>query len=227
MKKTFFLLLAAALTVSAAQAQDIPERKHDGVTHPEGAKKRGGREMANLNLSEDQKKQFKSLQEQRRKDMEALKQQNLTPEQSKEKMETLRKSYHEKSQALLTPEQKTQLENSRKARKEGMAKRDGLKEKGKREARGGKWGEDLNLTPEQSQKLAASRKETGEKLKALKENQSLSEDAKKEERKKILQSQNDSMKSILTPEQQQKMKESRQKKHQEHKRKKAEAQPQV
>ncbi|MDF2385245.1 hypothetical protein JMG10_27495 [Nostoc ellipsosporum NOK] len=221
MKKTFFLLLAAALTVSAAHAQDIPERKHDGLSRSEGMKKRGGGEMAKLNLTEDQKKQFKGLQEQRRKDMEALKTQNLTPEQSKEKMEALRKDYHDKSQALLTTEQKSQLETLRKDRKEDMTKRGELSRKeGKRP------GQDLNLTPEQSEKLAASRKETGDKLKALKNDQSLSEDAKKAERQKIMKAQHESMKSILTPEQQQKMKESR-KKHGDRKKKRTEAaQPQ-
>jgi len=219
MKKTFFLLLAAALTVSVAQAQDIPERKHDGVGRSEGMKKRGGDDMAKLNLTEDQKKQFKSLQEQRRKDMEALKTQNLTPEQSKEKMESLRKDYRDKSQALLTPEQKTQMESFRKDRKEGMTKREF---KGKERKEGGKWGQDLNLTPEQSEKLAASRKATGDQLKAIKDNQSLSDDAKKAERKKIMKAQQESMKSILTPEQQQKMKESR-KKHGDRKKKRTEA----
>jgi Spy/CpxP family protein refolding chaperone len=221
MKKTFFLLLAAALTVSTAHAQDIPERKHDGLSRSEGMKKRGSGEMAKLNLTEDQKKQFKDLQEQRRKDMEALKTQNLTPEQSKEKMEALRKDYHDKSQALLTTEQKSQLETLRKDRKEDMTKRGELSRKeGKRP------GQDLNLTPEQSEKLAASRKETGDKLKALKNDQSLSEDAKKAERQKIMKAQHESMKSILTPEQQQKMKESR-KKHGDRKKKRTEAaQPQ-
>jgi Spy/CpxP family protein refolding chaperone len=220
MKKTFFLLLAAALTVSAAQAQDIPERKHDGAGRSENMKKRGGDDMAKLNLTEDQKKQFKSLQEQRRKDMEALKTQNLSPEQSKEKMEALRKDYRDKSQALLTPEQKTQMESFRKDRKEGMTKRGEFK--GKERKKDGKWGQDLNLTPEQSEKLAASRKATGDQLKAVKDNQSLSEDAKKAERKKIMKAQQESMKSILTPEQQQKMKESR-KKHGDRKKKRTEA----
>ena len=67
----------------------------------------------------------------------------------------------------------------------------------------------LGLTDEQSAKMDNSRKEIGAKMKAIRENKSLSEEKKRAEMKELMKQQQESMKSILTEEQLKKMKEGK------------------
>jgi Spy/CpxP family protein refolding chaperone len=196
MKRIIVSVLAIALTVTASQAQENTERKHDGH------RKHHGKELADLNLSEEQKTKFNALNSEHHKQMAELKKQdNVTVKESKEKMEALRKDHHAKLQALLTPEQKIQLEKKKEERKAKMG------EMGK--VRGERMKKELNLTDEQSARLDASRKKTAEKMKSLRDDKSLTEEQVKEKRKELRKEQMESMKSILTEEQLKKMKEGR------------------
>lgn len=202
MKRIFASVLAIALTITAVQAQEIPERKHDGVHRQDGRKKHNGKEMADLNLSEDQKAQFRALNEEHHKQMADLKKQdNLTVKDSKEKMESLRKDHRAKVQALLTPEQKTQLEKKKEERKARMGEME--------RSRGEKLKTELNLTAEQSAKLDESRKQLKEKIGAIRGDKSLTEEQVKEKSRELRKQQKESMKSILTEEQLLKMNDGR------------------
>ena len=202
MKRIIVSVLAIALTVTASQAQETPERKHDGVHRQEGSRKHHGKEIADLNLSEEQKAKFKALNTEHHKQMADLKKQdNITVKESKEKMEALRDDHHAKVLALLTPEQKNQLEKKREERKGKM------EEMGK--DRGERMKKELNLTDEQSAKLDASWKKMGEKMKSIRADKSLTEEQAKEKRKELKKEQMQNMKSILTEEQLKKMKEGR------------------
>jgi Spy/CpxP family protein refolding chaperone len=78
--------MAIAFTLNAVQAQEISDRKHDGIHRQEGHKKHHGKEWADLNLSEDQKTKFKALNEEHRKQISELKKQdNITVKESREK----------------------------------------------------------------------------------------------------------------------------------------------
>jgi Spy/CpxP family protein refolding chaperone len=199
MKRIFVTAFAITLSVVAVQAQDIPERKHDGV-HREGNKKHHGNEMDNLNLSEDQKTKLKALNAEHHKQMTELeKQDNITVKESKEKKEALRKDHFSKMQALLTPEQKAQVEKNKQDRRTRMQEMD--------KSRGERMKKELNLTDEQSAKLDASRKSMSEKMKSIREDKSLTEDQRKEKAKELKKQQMENMKSILTDEQLQKLKE--------------------
>ena len=72
---------------------------------------------------------------------------------------------------------------------------------------GGK--EKLNLTADQQEKMKALHQSFSTQVKAIKDNQSLSEDQKKEQMKALSVKRREEMKAILTPEQQQKMLEQR------------------
>ena len=72
---------------------------------------------------------------------------------------------------------------------------------------GGK--EKLNLTEDQQEKMKALHQSFSTQVKAIKDNQSLSEDQKKEQMKALSVKRREEMKAILTPEQQQKMLEQR------------------
>lgn len=215
MKKLFMTAFAVALTVAAVQAQEIPSRKHDGV-HREGKKHHGKDMMGDLNLSEGQKTKLKALNEDHRNQMASLeKQDNITVKEAKEKKEALRKDHFAKVQALLTPDQKAQIEKNKEARKVKMQEME--------KSRAEKMKKELNLTDEQSAKLDASKKEMMTKMKAVREDQTLSDEQKREKAKELKKQQMDNMKSFLTEEQLQKMKEGRKHRGGKGKGKKAEA----
>jgi Spy/CpxP family protein refolding chaperone len=124
MKKIILSVCIAALVATTMQAQEIRDRE-PGKHH---MMKRHHRDEAfkNLNLTEDQKAQFKALNEDNRKQMAELKKNDsITVKEWNSKKEALRKDYREKMQSLLTTGQKSQLEKSkleRKAKMEGKIK---------------------------------------------------------------------------------------------------------
>jgi len=203
MKKIILSLFVVALA-AGAQAQETPSKKTDASHHYDGkrghhGKHRGGMDLQSLNLTEDQKAQFKTQHESMRKQMEQLKSESLTSEQRRQRMETIRKENKAKVDGILTTDQKAQLQKQRAEAREKQ------KEMGKE--REEKMKSQLGLTDDQSAKLQANRKEMGDKMKAIRENKSLSDEQKKEQFKELMKSQKDKMKSILTEEQLNKMKE--------------------
>lgn len=204
-------IVAAALALSlafAVKAQEIPERKHDGFKphgHPGKMHQRhpGGMDFKQLNLSEAQKEQMKTQHEGFRKQMEELKKNdNITVKEWRTRMENLRKEQKSKMESILTSDQKSQLEKM-KTEKKAMHEVDA-------KARMEKMKIHLGLTQEQTAKMEKNRKEMGDKMKAIRENKSLSDDKKRDEMKELMKKQKESMKSILTEEQLKKMKEGRQ-----------------
>lgn len=201
MKRILVTLFAATFGIAAVQAQEIPQRKHDGV-HREGRAKHHGKQFENLNLSDDQKARLKAINEDHQKQLADLKKQdNISVKEAREKRESLRKDHMSKVQGLLTADQKAQIEKNKEARKTRMQDME--------KKRAEKMKTELKLTDEQSAKLAANKKEMATKMKALRDDNSLTEEQKKEKSKELRKQQMDSMKSILTEEQLQKMKEGR------------------
>ena len=74
-----------------------------------------------------------------------------------------------------------------------------------------KMAKELNLTPDQKIQIEAIHKQTRESLKAVRNDASLSEDQKHEKGREIMKSAGDQERAILTPEQQAKAKELREK----------------
>lgn len=193
-------MMIAAFAAIQVSAQEIPDRKRDEFKPVEKEKMFNKKELASLNLTEEQKAKMKSMNQDLRKQAEELrKQDNLTTQESREKMEALRKDHQAKFQSLLTPEQKAQVEKDHKARK--------AKGKEHGEKRQAKMKEELNLSDEQMTKITAGRKATAEKMKAVRENNALSDEEKKEQAKELMKQQKESTKSLLTEEQKKKMKE--------------------
>jgi len=202
MKKLIVSLMIAAFAAITVQAQEIPDRKRGESKRVEKERMFNKKELATLNLTEEQKGKMKSINQDLRKQMEDLnKQDNITVKESREKREALRKDHQAKFQSILTQEQKVQMEKDKEARK-AKAKEFG-------EKRAARMKEELKLTEEQSAKMAESRKQVGEKMKAIRENGSLTSEQKREQSKELMKKQKENMKSILTEEQLQKMKENR------------------
>jgi Spy/CpxP family protein refolding chaperone len=198
MKKLLIAVTAIILTTGALQAQT--EKKDSKQFHHKGMYAKKG--MPHINLTDEQKKQVKELNAGYQKQFSELRNNNsITMGEYKSKTAALKKEQHEKMQALLTPEQKTQLAAQRKegARKmkEAQAKRvDQMKTQ-------------LGLSDEQANKIKAGQAGLQDKIKAIHQDQKLSDSEKKEQVRSAMKQQRVEMQSILTPEQLQKMKTAR------------------
>ena len=201
MKRILLSVLAAAVFTTAMQAQESKGRE-PGKHRKMERHYRGGHDFKSLNLSDDQKAKLKALHEENRKQMAELrKNENITVKEWKEKMQAQRKDHQAKVQSLLTADQKAQLEKSRSERKAKMQERS--------KARGERMKANLGLTDEQSAKLKSNREAMAGKMKAIREDKALSAEAKKTQMMELRKQQQEEMKSILTEEQLQKMKEQR------------------
>jgi len=196
MKKIIFSALIAVVVAGGAHAQDKqPHRK--GFRHhaPYGM-------YQQLNLTDDQKASLKSLNEDYRKQMAELKKhEDITVKEWKSRMESIRKEHRSKVDQVFTPEQKTKMEQLKQDRQKKM------KERGKKRMETMK--KELNLTADQEAALKQQQEQMKAKLKALREDKSLSEEQKKIEMKKFREQQHQSLKSILTEEQLNKLQQQR------------------
>lgn len=205
MKKVMFTLLAGLVFSMGIQAQDIPQRKREGwqgqsPRHQRMQKHRHLQQQ--LNLTEAQKEQFKTEREAFRQKMEELKKnENITVKEWKARQQKIRQDHQDRMQNILTPEQKNKVKELREkaeTRKKEMADRrfDHLKTR-------------LALTEQQSADLQKSRLQLEQELKALRENKSLTPELRREKVKAIMKQHQEKMKSVLTEEQKEKMKELR------------------
>jgi hypothetical protein len=204
--KTIILSMLVSILAVAARSQEIPERRSerpmmDGRHHDD--RQMHGMDMKQLNLTQAQKEQFKAQKENFRKQMEELKKNdNITVKEWRNRMEALRKDQKTKMQGILTAEQKAQIEKM-KAEHKAMMEIDA-------KARMEKMKLHLGLTDDQAAKINKNRTEMMEKMKALREDDKMDKDKKKEQMKDLMKKQKEQMKSILTEEQMKKMQEGHQ-----------------
>lgn len=190
----------AAFVVTGACAQD---QSTDLTDRPRGHHRID--KLQQLNLTDEQKTELKTINEDFKQQMTDLKksEDKITVTEWKSKMSTMRKDHHEKVQKLLTDEQKASLKNMKHERKRDIRKHGARRlEHMKKE---------LNLTDDQVSAIKKNHEAMGEKFKAVREDKNLTEDQKKVELKKFREQQHESLKSILTEEQLQKLEQ--QKKH--------------
>lgn len=184
MKKILTGTLALLLIAGAAQAQ-----KQDTATG------RGNdRIKKELNLTADQQTKLKSIKEQERKEKKAL-----------------RDKYQDQRQSVFSADQKKKLETLKSERKENAKG----KKPGKHKKNFKKTSDlqaKLNLSQEQKDQMQKMRAESKGRFDALRKNEALNEEQKKEQMMSLKKEQREKMKSILTKEQIEKM-ESAKKNH--------------
>jgi Spy/CpxP family protein refolding chaperone len=160
-------------------------------------------DMAQLNLTDQQKSELKTINEDFRQQMTDLKKnEDITVREWKSKMETIRKDHRDKVQSVLTDDQKASLKKMMQEHKAEM-KKHGAK-------RLEQMKKDLNLTDDQVASLKKSHEDMAQKFKAIRDDKSLSEDQKKAQLKDLREQQQNSLKSILTPDQLQKLQQEKQ-----------------
>jgi len=196
MKRILTGALAFMLFAGSAQAQS----KQDTARHHH----KDGREMMakQLNLTADQQAKLKTIHENERKEMEALKSKSLTADQFKTQRKDLHKKYHGQVQAVLTPAQKAQMETFRAERKQNGGKK-GQWQKGGNDMtkRGGEFQKELNLTQTQKDQLSKMKSEVKSQVQSIRNDQSLTQDQKKEKMHSLKKEEQQKFKSVLTKEQ--------------------------
>jgi hypothetical protein len=188
MKKIIVCTFVLAVAIQGIKAQEIPERTRETINrhHRDGVNR--------LNLSKEQKAKFKSLNEDYRTQMDELKKKDdITVKEWRSRMDNLRKDHRDKISSLLTDDQKDQLKKSREARQ--------LRQSDRRKEGFDRMRTRLNLTDDQTTRLKQSRSEMAEKLKAIRENQSLSDDQKKEQVQELKKKNQENLKTILSEDQ--------------------------
>ena len=213
MKRIFSSALVIMLTIGAAQAQSTSTDKH------EGHKKEHNKSFDELNLSADQKARLQSIREDFRKQSADLKNSTtLTAEQKQARRKELHEQFRSQSEAVFTPAQKEQMTKKRaewkeknKDGKRGWEK-DGQAKAGKanRMQRGEGFEKELGLTTDQQQKMEQMRTDFRNKFSSLRNDNSLTDEQKKAKMQEMRKQQQEKMKSILTPDQIQKMESLRQ-----------------
>lgn len=204
MKSIVLTLLAVSALVFSASAQEKREMKQG---HKQGMmqKRHHGMMMPKeLNFTDAQKAQAKQDHEAFKQKMQELnKNEGITVKEQRDRRSALLKEQKAKMDALLTPEQKTkmtQLKAEKKARGEAhFAKHlDKMKT-------------ELGLTDQQVTQMRSQREAMQSRFKAIRENESLSREQKKERLMSLKAEAKEQHKKIFTPEQQKKVEEMKKK----------------
>ncbi len=229
MKKIILSALVLSFAI-AVNAQEIPDRKTEKPGMMQKKRHHGGgmEEFKALNLTEDQKTKLKTQHEALRTQMVELKKNDgITVKEWKEKAKSIHETHKAQVQSVLTIEQKAKLETLKKeakarhgmdnTRPEGMDKREGTdKHPGmdrregmdKREGMADHMKAELNLTADQSAKMQANRKAMGVEMKKIHENSALTDQQKKDQMMDLRKKQKETLKTILTAEQLQKLEQN-------------------
>jgi Spy/CpxP family protein refolding chaperone len=205
MKKLITLSLAFSALVFTAAAQ---EQKKDNKNKTERHEGRGDRKgiMKDLNLTDVQKTQMKANREEFKTKMEQLKAQNLPEAQYNERKKALHAEQKARMESMLTAEQKAKMAERRKNFEGKEGKFEG-KNTGKQGKHFEKMKKELSLTDDQAVRLKAQNEALKIKREAIKNDQSLSKEAKKEKMMALRNEAKEQRKSILTADQIKKMEE--------------------
>lgn len=187
------LMMFLAFGASAQEKQKGHHGQHKAKHHKEYLTK-------DLNLTDNQKQQMKTLKQTYRKQMSDLnKNENITVKEMRDRKGAIAKEHRSAVEGLLTQEQKNKIQEQKaksiEKRKEMQAKRmDKMKK-------------DLALTDEQSSKLKTLNDNYKGKFESLNKNESLDRTAKKQQFQALREQHKVEMKTVLTQEQIQKLDE--------------------
>lgn len=195
-----FLTLATAVVAQQTDRQMPPMR--DGVKSREMHKDF----YKDLNLTESQQKKMEALK------TEGIEQRNkinantsLSKEEKMQAMRELQKNMQEKRNAILTPGQRTQMNEKMqemKQKRENEGQRFGSQKGEKR----GKW---TNLTDAQKEQVRSINETYQAKEKEIESNTFLSKDAKQNQLNELRKQKKSAIDNVLTPEQKQQMKDGK------------------
>jgi Spy/CpxP family protein refolding chaperone len=212
-----FAVAAFTFTASAQTNDNSNDQRNwnkDRQGNHQGREGMGMRGMEKLNLTDVQKQQLKSIDEDFRNRMQALNQNgNITVNDSRSQRQALMQERKNKISAILTPEQRTQF--AQLSNQDGrMGQRDGNRTGQYGDDRNGQRGEGqrggdrieemkstLGLSDDQIAKIKAGSESFRERGRAIRENQSLSDDQRRQQMETLRKDREANLKSYLTAEQ--------------------------
>lgn len=205
-------------TQSGTNAANTPKAQGNYGHH--GA--RGGhmRHMmiSKLNLTQQQQDQLKPIFQKQREQAQAIRQDStLTADQKKQKFDALRQDTHAQINSVLTPEQQQQWAQMKAEGKQRMA--------ANRQKMGARLAEKLNLSQAQQDQIKPIMQQQREQAKAIWQDNTLTQDQKREKMQTLRQNTQTQLNAILTPEQQQQWQQMRQKQHRHERGPAADSQP--
>jgi Spy/CpxP family protein refolding chaperone len=211
-KSIMILSLAAATTFAMAQAPEVNKMakphgghgQHQQLTQDQFVNKRLTKMTDALQLSSDQQAKMKDILSDEWTKQQAIRSNtSLSKEDAHKQIRELRKSEHEKMKSVLTPEQ---VQKAQQMHKERGEKGGGRGMAGKRM---GFMARELNLTDAQKAQLKPMFQQQREQMQALKADTSLTPEQKHEKAQQIRADGRKQFLSVLTPEQQQKLRDMR------------------
>ena len=217
MKRIFVTMLALILTASVFAQSDnakANKAKKDWRQNDKGDRKEM---MKDLNLTESQRTQMKSLNEDFKNKMQSLKSDNsLSAEEVKQKRLELTKQHHSNIESLLTSDQKKiwkekrddMRDDRRDERGKGNRKTGQSKNRKDRHNRVGDITKNLNLSPEQQKNVATFDQKFKGSVDNIRTNTSLTQEQKKEQLKELHKDHRQSIETLLTSEQKTQFKET-------------------
>jgi hypothetical protein len=206
MKKIIASIIAIALWMGFvnAQATDNTPKKWDGPQNQNRSFEKGPMNQQKwgkyrfLNLTKEQKAQAKSINETFHSNLAKLESNDkISLGDYKAQLASLKKDHKAQLEGILTPEQKEKIARQ----KNNLA----INGKVNATARLERLKLTLGLNDDQVAKLKAQQADARVKIKAIRENETLLPEQKKEQMKSLMQQQKESLKSVLTADQQTKL----------------------
>ncbi len=184
---------------SDATSQNTPMKGRRGLHHGDGFNNLSQK----LNLTQQQQDQLKPVFQKQHEQVQAIrKDSSLTEDQKKQKIAALRQDTQAQINNVLTPEQQQQWEQMKANAKQRAGNR--------HEQMGARMAEKLNLSAQQQEQLKPIWQKQREQAKAIWQDNSLTQDQKREKMKALHQDTQSQVNAILTPEQQQQLQQMRQ-----------------
>jgi len=199
--KSYFLGLSLLLTSLVLIAQP-PGRPGGKGNFSGGTRGKGGFVQKELNLTAEQQKKARGLQDKFRAEMKALNENEaITVKEQRDRREKLMQAHRDQMKALLTPDQQKKMDDLRaqqRNRNELMAKQQ-LE----------RMTLNLNLSNEQTAKLQAAQQKNRDQMRAIMDNQKMSRTDRKAAIDKLQKDMKATLKNTLTSEQYDKMQSMR------------------
>lgn len=193
-------MIALGSSLLIAQPPAGVGRMQHGQMH--GKQMMAGKMAKDLNLTEDQKAQLKKVHQEYGAKIKAIKDNDqLTQGDARKQIAALHEAQKAASEKVFTEAQKAKLKDMQEQRR-GRMKEEAAANVARMQVR-------LGLTEAQVAKVKAEQAGMQSKMQALRNNKDLSKEQKKEQIQALMKAHKTNMASILTPEQQQKMQQSR------------------
>lgn len=197
MKKIFVATLFTAL-VAVAGAQEKKDHAHK-PHKKERHQGHHGKAGDHLNLTDTQKQQLKTLKENRKKEIDQLKNSGQTGTQLAESRRAIQEKYKAQMQSVLTPEQRAKMEKMQGEHRHKMQHMP--RGQYARGFHAGKMASELNLTEDQKAKLQEYHQQFRTKAGAIKNDNSLTPEQKKAAMKTLAAEQKEKSRQVFTAEQ--------------------------